>query len=91
MGSPFTGVFSVDATVARTNIATETFSFAGALSLNLTDTTQAADEDVWRISNSGGQFLISTRTDADGVGNNAIVIDRTGTTVDSITTGAPLI
>ena len=90
-GSPFTGVFSVDATVARTNIATETFSFAGALSLNLTDTTQAADEDVWRISNSGGQFLISTRTDADGAGNNAIVIDRTGTTVDSITTGAPLI
>ena len=91
-GSPVgSQVLSVDSTVARTDITTETFTFAGAVSLNLNDTSQAADEDIWRVGVSGSQFLINTRTDADGAGNNAIVIDRTGTVVDSVTFPRPII
>ena len=89
-GSPFSGTFSVDSTVARLNVALNDYTFGGTVSLNLTDTTQSADEDTWRISNVGGQFTIATRTDVDGAGNNAIVIDRTGTTVDSVTSAAPV-
>jgi hypothetical protein len=89
-GSPLgTQVISVDSTVARTDITTETFSFAGAVSLNLNDTSQGADEDIWRVGVTGGSFVISTRTDADGAGNSAITFARTGTTVDTATVPAP--
>ncbi|KKM49451.1 hypothetical protein LCGC14_1556870 [marine sediment metagenome] len=91
IGSPITQVLSVDSTVARLNRALNTFSFAGAISFNLIDTTQKADEKIWRISNSGGQLLITTWTDTGGVGNNAIVIKRTGTTVNSIVFPSPII
>lgn len=44
----------------------------------------AANERIWRTSSSAGLFTFGTRSDADGAGNEAISIDRTGTTVDSI-------
>ena len=89
-GSPVgTQVLSVDSTVARTDVTTETFSFAGAVSLNLNDTSQGADEDIWRVGVTGSSFVISTRTDADGAGNSAITFARTGATVDTVTIPAP--
>jgi hypothetical protein len=92
-GSPTTNPFivAVDGTVARTDITTETFSFAGDVSLNLNDTSQAADEDIWRIGATGSSFVVATRTDADGAGISAISITRTGTAVDDITMPSPLL
>ncbi|KKN08285.1 hypothetical protein LCGC14_1058310 [marine sediment metagenome] len=91
-GSPNgTQKLSVDSTVARLNATLNTFSFAGEVSLNLKDTIQSADESVWRISNKDTAFTISTRTDTGRVGNNALVITRKGTTVKSLTVGAPFL
>jgi len=55
-------------------------------SLFLDSPDGAADEDVWLIQNIGstGQFRVATRTDAGGVGANAITMERTGTTIDEI-------
>lgn len=52
-------------------------------------TGSPADEKIWEISASGaGAFIFRTRTDAEGAGANWLVIDRTGTTVDSIALAA---
>lgn len=51
----------------------------------LNETDAAADEKVWRIVTSGGNFYLYTMTDALAAGNNCVSIVRTGTTVDSIT------
>ena len=79
-GSP--QVISVDSTVARV---------ADAVSLNLNDISQSDDECIWHVGVTESNFIIGTRTDADGTGNNALVINRTGTTVNSITLPSPLI
>jgi hypothetical protein len=50
---------------------------------NTVDTNAAANEQRWSVLNSTGQWTLRTRTDADGAGANAILCDRTGTTVDS--------
>ena len=90
IGSPISQVLSADSTVARRNTTLNTFTFAGDVSLNLNDSSQAADEDIWRISNTGSQFVISTRLDNGNAGNNALVIARTGATVNSLTVAASL-
>lgn len=86
-GSPFVGIVSTDSTVARTNVKVETFG----PSINLNDSTQAADSRIWRISNANRQFLISTRTGTDTTGNDAVIIKRTGTTVDSVVLPSSLV
>lgn len=44
----------------------------------------STDEKRWRAFVSGGDFCLSTLTDADGAGANAICSTRTGTAIDSV-------
>jgi hypothetical protein len=48
------------------------------------ETDAAADERLYDFAASAGQLLGRTRTDADAAGASWLVVDRTGTTVDSI-------
>jgi hypothetical protein len=57
-------------------------STAPVITFDETDAT--SDERIWRWQSLGGQLTLFSRTDADGTGNNAIAINRTGPTVDSI-------
>src|SRR5262245_6895327 len=52
--------------------------------LSLHDTNAATDEKIYWLRNSAGQFLIQSRTDAGAAGANALIIDRTGTGIDSV-------
>ncbi len=52
--------------------------------LRIVDGAAAANEGQWRIHIDAGEFEIATMTDADGAGETAITIARTGTTVDSV-------
>lgn len=54
------------------------------LAFQMVDTDAVADEKIYWLRNSSGVFNLQTRTDAAGAGENAFIIDRTGTTVDSI-------
>lgn len=61
-----------------------TISNANNPSLSIEDSDAAADTQDWRLRNAGGTFTLSTYTDAGVLGNNAISISRTGTTVDTV-------
>jgi hypothetical protein len=50
----------------------------------LDQTDAAADERIWEWSATGGQLLLKTLTDAYAAGNSIMVVDRTGTTVDTV-------
>lgn len=54
-------------------------------------TGAAADERLWNAAYIGDSFLLRTRTDTNGTGQSAIVIGRTGTTVDEIELNATLL
>lgn len=56
----------------------------GAPILRINETDAGTNEKVWDISAVAGDFKLSTLTDALGVGNDALVISRTGTVVDAI-------
>jgi hypothetical protein len=49
------------------------------------ETGASADEKYWRLVTSGGTFYLQTNNDALSGGASPVAIDRTGTTVDSIT------
>ena len=51
----------------------------------------AANNQKWQIAANGEQLLVSVANDADTVSSPAMVIDRTGTTVDSVTFPAKII
>ncbi len=57
---------------------------AAAPFISLRDTGAASNEKDWFIQSSSGQFRIGTSNDAGAGVANAILMDRTGTTVDSI-------
>ncbi len=83
-------VISVDDTVARLNESLNTFASDDVVALSLSNTNGKADTKTWRIANNNGQFVISTRTDEDTSGSNALVINRIGVTVKSVTVPVPL-
>ena len=58
---------------------------AAETNIYMQETDAAADEQYWRIVTSGGDFFLQTRDDSLGAGASALRINRTGTTVDSIT------
>jgi hypothetical protein len=58
--------------------------------LNLWETGGTADEQKWRIMGNGGQLICATLNDAESVSASVWTVDRTGTTVDSITFHAPI-
>lgn len=47
----------------------------------LIETDADTDEGFWESIVASGQYIVRTRTDADGVGENAIAIDRAGVAV----------
>lgn len=57
---------------------------SGAPIIRINETDAGSDEKVWDVQSVAGDLKISTLTDALGAGNDAIVITRTGTTVDAI-------
>lgn len=59
--------------------------------LALDETDASANERLWRITTSGGDFFLGTRTDVDGTGATALTVTRTGTTVDSINLQATVV
>lgn len=73
-----------------------TATFTGGFDLNHASTPHidfiegdaGTDEKRWRAYASGGNLIIGTRTDADVSGNNAIIIYRSGTTVDEFEVNA---
>lgn len=48
------------------------------------ETDAPANESLYRMAGSNGDFFFETRTDADGAGATIMSITRTGTTVDSV-------
>lgn len=58
-------------------------------SINFKLDSKQADETTWRISNDSSQLVISTRTDDGSVGTVAAAFKRNGTSIESITFGAP--
>ena len=66
-------------------------TFTGTVAISSTSPTVSmvesdgdADEKIWSMVSSGGNWYLQTYTDLSGAGANAIAITRTGTTVDSI-------
>jgi hypothetical protein len=55
------------------------------------ETDAGADERLWQWQLSGGDLVLSTRTDVDGAGATAITLTRTATVVDSIALAASAI
>lgn len=55
------------------------------------ETDGAADEEFWRLGESGGALYLQTRTDAGGAGETAIFMNRTGTAVTEIELNADAI
>jgi len=58
-------------------------------SINFKLDSKQADETTWRVSNDSSQLVISTRTDDGSVGAVAAAFKRNGTSIESITFGAP--
>jgi hypothetical protein len=56
--------------------------------LKFDETDAAADERIWSVRASSGAFRVATRTDADASANDALVIDRSGTTVTTFQVNA---
>lgn len=52
--------------------------------LYLTESDQGVNEKTWRAYVSGGTFGLATMTDAGNFGEAALVITRTGTTIDLV-------
>lgn len=82
---------AVNATDENLNALSATLTAAGILELEaasprliIDETDAASNERLYDFASSAGQLLGRTRTDADGAGSSWIVVDRTGTTVDSI-------
>lgn len=69
-----------------TRIVGETEFTSGAVPRQIFHETDASTTNqVWDIAADGETFLMRTRTDADGAGATWLTIERSGTTVDSIT------
>ena len=76
------------------------FTEAGALTASsgaaagpivaLIDTAASANNGRWRLRNVGEQFRIEAYNDADDASGNAITIERTGTTIDSVAVSTKL-
>lgn len=56
----------------------------------ITETDAAVDNGVWRELASAGSLFFQARNDAGTTGTTWMQVDRTGTTVDVVTIGAPL-
>lgn len=48
------------------------------------ETDAAADNGLWRMAVNSEQFFMGTRDDSDGTGIDFFLVDRTGTTVDTL-------
>lgn len=55
---------------------------------NFRETDADANEKIWRLVSAGGNFYLQALTDVAGIGSNPITVERTGTTIDSITFAA---
>lgn len=53
--------------------------------INLDATGAVTNERIWQVQNTAGIWSLVTRTDANGAGNPAIQITRSGTTVTGVT------
>ena len=58
-------------------------------SINFKLDSKQADETTWRVSNDSSQLVISTRKDDGSIGAVAAAFKRNGTSIESITLGAP--
>jgi hypothetical protein len=56
----------------------------------LNESGATADNKRWDLSASGEALTLRTINDADNASSNIIIIQRTGTTVDSVTIGGPI-
>lgn len=70
--------------VNGTNAAIAFFASSVTPKLYFDDTDAAADEGTWRCDASDTTFQCSTRTDADGAGNNFLQATRSGTTISTV-------
>lgn len=68
-----------------------TITNATSANIYWVDSGAAADEKRWRMWQDGGALAIATRTDANGIGNTAMVFVRTGTNIDEVQIDADLV
>jgi hypothetical protein len=59
-------------------------SSSASPSFYLTETDQAADERIWRVTSGGGNFFVQTLNDAGTIAQQGLVMTRDGTTIDSV-------
>tara|TARA_R110001599_G_scaffold262797_1_gene463373 strand:+ start:3403 stop:4512 length:1110 start_codon:yes stop_codon:yes gene_type:complete len=94
-GAAWADALTIDKTTGRVGIGTSAPAFdlevngqLGCTSANpgfyLTETDQTADERIWRVTGGGGNFYVQTLNDTGAIAQQALVMTRTGTTVDSI-------
>lgn len=69
---------------ASTRTTTQVSNFVGtAPALRIVETDAASNEKTWFMVSDGGDFRIQARSDDDATVTNAVLINRTGTTIDS--------
>ena len=74
-GATFTGAATFSSSVTISNIQPNLWFY---------ESDAAADEKYWRVLSTAGTFRIAPAADTQATSNYALIIDRTGTTVDSI-------
>ena len=94
-GTAWTDALTIDRATGRVGVRTAAPAFEldvngqlGCTSASpgfyLTETDQAADERVWRVTGGGGNFFVQTLNDAGTIAQQGLVMTRDGTTIDSI-------
>ncbi len=69
----------------KPNVTDHYFGVGGTVpGIGLWETDAAADEKLWALVSSAGDFYIRALADSGAAGSNPVVISRTGTVVDAV-------
>tara|TARA_R110000824_G_scaffold98121_2_gene234190 strand:- start:3231 stop:4340 length:1110 start_codon:yes stop_codon:yes gene_type:complete len=94
-GTAWTDALTIDKTTGRVGVRTSAPAFdlevsgqigctATTPGLYLTETDQAIDERIWRVTGGGGNFFVQTLNDAGTIAQQGLVMTRDGTIIESI-------
>jgi hypothetical protein len=94
-GAGWASLFTADTDQGRLGIGTDTPAYTldvnglvassgGSPGFYVMETDQSENNRIWRITSGGGNFFVQTLNDSGNLAQQALVITRDGTTIDSI-------
>jgi len=94
-GTAWTEALTIDKATGRVGVRTAAPAFdlevngqlgctSASPGIYLTETDQAVDERIWRVTSGGGNFFVQTVNDAGTIAQQGLVMTRDGTTIDSV-------